>query len=1112
MGDVPEGSSDEPRRPAHDDTVPAIEPPTDDAGEPSRSSRATAPPAERYRLGVELGRGGMGRVVEAFDLQLGRTVALKEVLPKTAQVQRRFRREVQITARLEHASIVPLYDAGTMPDGRPYYVMRRVSGRPLDEQIRRARDLGERLTLLPAVLAAIDAVAHAHRRGVIHRDLKPANILVGELGETVVIDWGLAKVIGEDDEDGNALIAPSAADSLQTQVGSVFGTPGFMSPEQARGEALGTQSDVYALGATLYHLLAAAPPHAGNSATEVIDRTRTDEVTPLSVSAPGAPPELVAIVGKALAFEASARYATAGKLGEDVRRFLAGQLVAAHNYTPRQKLGRFMRRHRGTLAVATLATVVLAVLAWFGVHRIVSERDAANEARHAAIAGKQEAEDARDRLVERHDALIVTQARARLDSNPTDSMAILKQLAPTSKRIAEARVVGQAAVTRGVAWAMQSIDEVTTMVELSPDARRLLQVSRDGIVRVWDLERHRLIIARPFASDVRAAWVNEGKQLLVTAQTTAPVLFDPSTNTLARLPITEMTGVSVTEHGDRVLFTDRAQHASLLDVATRTVTPLWEGHQVDDSALSSDGSWLALVDKKQTVVLDAKGRELMRREGAATRIVVSRFRTVGVLDRNRMFEGNVDQGIWTEVPLAGLGRHIILDLVYRGRELEIYASNGDVIGWLRASVFTRMHVDQFTYRMVVAGEDVLVVPSLDGKLYFATELFRGSIPQPSIINHLKVATRIGQSRVILVGDGVIVGFDLESQMPRHFPSKVGIAAAFIDDDTLLAWRGGDDEWNWIDIPTGKRTPLHFRMRGFPEVRDVDHATGRVLVRETIAGGSRLTVLYKNTETQELIDEGPNMWGRFVPGDALVFGHGDGRVFAKLGKDPAREFVTLDGDIESTIGLGPLRFASISTTGELVRGDLATSRVERTRVQPGASAFLGADLTGRPILVEDNRLMSWTDHDVVEIARVDKPIERIDPVEGGVVVSLLDHETQFYELRRGGSSRRLFAPASRAPVASADGRMLISAGKAEQLTVIEFPTMVRWDLPVVLTATPLFSISPNSLRVLQASGSSLVVWTLPQPGTDFAAWLDEQTNASKDPNDILVWPWQRPATP
>ena len=176
------------------DTLPAPDTAPDSVdGEVRRSSIPDlgSPIDTRYRLGAELGRGGMGRVVEAFDIQLGRAVALKEVLPNPSPtVEKRFEREVTITARLEHPSIVPLYDSGRTADGRPFYVMRRVSGRPLDELIGRARDLPERLALLPYCLAAIDAVGHAHRRGIIHRDLKPANILVGEAGETVVIDWG----------------------------------------------------------------------------------------------------------------------------------------------------------------------------------------------------------------------------------------------------------------------------------------------------------------------------------------------------------------------------------------------------------------------------------------------------------------------------------------------------------------------------------------------------------------------------------------------------------------------------------------------------------------------------------------------------------------------------------------------------------------------------------------------------------------------------------------------------------------------------------------------------------------------------------------------------------
>jgi hypothetical protein len=435
------GSSESKRRGDEiDDTVPARE---EKAGPgPTYAADSEPPvrptiPLDRYRLGNELGRGGMGRVVEAFDTQLGRTVALKEVLTKGTH--RRFAREIHITARLEHASIVPLYDSGINMDGKPYYVMRKVSGKPLDEMVARCKDLDERLTLLPRLLSAIEAVAHAHSRGVIHRDIKPQNILLAELGETVVIDWGLAKVVGEEEEANTDTHEPSAGDSLQTQIGSVFGTPGFMAPEQARGEALDTQGDVYALGATLYQLLSGEPPVRGVSATEVMDKTRTHDIRPLAETAAGAPPELVAIATKALAFDPNNRYRDAGELGEDVRRFLDGRLVAAHDYTKRQKLARFARRYRGVLSVIAIAAVAVAVMAWIGVHRIITERDAATDARKQADEGRKEALDARDRLVERNDALIVMQARTMLETNPTEAIAILKQLPAQSPRLDEAR-------------------------------------------------------------------------------------------------------------------------------------------------------------------------------------------------------------------------------------------------------------------------------------------------------------------------------------------------------------------------------------------------------------------------------------------------------------------------------------------------------------------------------------------------------------------------------------------------------------------------------------------------------------------------------------------------
>src|SRR5215813_1095753 len=174
-----------------------------------------------YAISGEIAKGGMGRVLAARDLRLGRAVAIKELLPKNRDLARRFEREARITARLQHPSIIHVYEAGVWNGGEPFYAMTRVAGRSLDKVVAELTTLNERLSLLPTVISVVDALAYAHNEGVIHRDLKPANVLVGEVGETVVIDWGLAKdltIPGDAKMSMQLRIKPAQGD---TNVGSV---------------------------------------------------------------------------------------------------------------------------------------------------------------------------------------------------------------------------------------------------------------------------------------------------------------------------------------------------------------------------------------------------------------------------------------------------------------------------------------------------------------------------------------------------------------------------------------------------------------------------------------------------------------------------------------------------------------------------------------------------------------------------------------------------------------------------------------------------------------------------------------------------------------------------
>ena len=189
----------------------------------------------RYELTREYARGGLGRILEAQDSRLGRTVAVKELLKRTTDSEVRFIREALITARLQHPSIVPVHEAGRWPSGEPYYVMKLISGMSLKELIASKHDLDQRMSLLPNVIAMAEAMAYAHSQGVIHRDIKPSNVVVGEFGETMVVDWGLAKDLRGDNEPETA----SLANSPEVESGAtadVVGTPAYMPPEQARGD------------------------------------------------------------------------------------------------------------------------------------------------------------------------------------------------------------------------------------------------------------------------------------------------------------------------------------------------------------------------------------------------------------------------------------------------------------------------------------------------------------------------------------------------------------------------------------------------------------------------------------------------------------------------------------------------------------------------------------------------------------------------------------------------------------------------------------------------------------------------------------------------------------
>ncbi len=301
-----------------------------------------------------LGVGGMGTVYAAQDRRLGREVALKVfATDDDVDADDRGAREAQITARLEHPGIVPVHDAGVGADGRLFYTMRLVRGRSLVVAFLDAVDLPMRLGLLRHVLAAVHAVGFAHARGVIHRDLKPANVMVGEHGETVVVDWGVAV-----DRDG-----PPARPGA--------GTPAYMAPEQARGESPSPTDDVWSLGAILYELLRGQPLSRMTTVAEAGVGARPDL---LALRRARVPLELIAIVDKALAARPEARFADARALARDLEAYLDGRRVGAHAYTPLELVTRLARLWRVPLLVGGIGIVIVAVVFGLTWRRVLRER------------------------------------------------------------------------------------------------------------------------------------------------------------------------------------------------------------------------------------------------------------------------------------------------------------------------------------------------------------------------------------------------------------------------------------------------------------------------------------------------------------------------------------------------------------------------------------------------------------------------------------------------------------------------------------------------------------------------------------------------------------------
>jgi len=543
---------------------------------PAATALGDERPLTHFVRGRELARGGIGRVVVARDGRLGRTVALKLLQRQTPALRARFEREATITARLAHPAIVPIYEAGVLPDGEPFYAMKLVDGVPLDDTIARAADLRARLALLRSALAVCEALAYAHDQRIIHRDLKPANVLVGKFGETVVIDWGLAKDLDARDIDPAAASRESRESSFDREVtldGEVMGTPSYMPPEQARGDNVDARADVYSLGALLYHVVAGKPPYRGRTAAEVLAAVEAGPPPPIREVVAEVPDDLASIIEKAMAREPAARYAHAGELADELRRYIEGRLVASHRYSGAELVRRWLRKHRTPVAVGAAALVVLAVGAAVSVHKIVvRERETAHALAEARL------EQGRQLFVAGDPSAAAPLLAAALDELPDDAVA---------RRLA-------AEVVRDEPRRLADFDGTTAAFR--PDGRELAIGRADGAIDVIDPESgaHLRQLAKIDGKIVAIDYSPDGRLLAVASERGAYVRDAGDGGHVATATTERALDVRFLPAGDLVAIADD-RGIVLVDRDGKLVAADRDAAGAHALAISSDGAELAAL-------------------------------------------------------------------------------------------------------------------------------------------------------------------------------------------------------------------------------------------------------------------------------------------------------------------------------------------------------------------------------------------------------------------------------------------------------------------------------------------------------------------------------------
>jgi eukaryotic-like serine/threonine-protein kinase len=838
---------------------------------------------ERFEVLQKHAMGGLGEVYVAYDRELNREVALKRLQERhagSADSRIRFLIEAEITGGLEHPGIVPVYGMGMADDGRPYYAMRFIRGKTLRTAIDEFHSrtfaspdkwrIGLR-HLLGRFIAVCNAVEYAHSRGVIHRDLKPGNVMLGKYGETLVVDWGLAKASelckSAPHPEERRLAPTSESVSSETLPGSAIGTPGFMSPEQCEGriDDIGPASDVYTLGVTLYLLLTGREPFQGTTVSELLIKVRMGDFVPPRQGNSSVPAPLEAICLKAMQLAPADRYATCAALAKDIERWLDDELVTAYAEPLSARVFRWIRVHR--LMTARAGGLAAGLVAGLIVTTILLSRANVRIAASALETEKERLAATRERDSATRQ-LYVSQmnlAQRAWDDNKTGR--VLELLA--------AQVPKRSGDFDGRGWEWRRLWRVShserrvlavksLCLAFSPDGKFLVSGGRDGLLKIWTADGAREVRTIP-AHTARInglAFSRDGSRLVTGCRDGTVKIWDPATGRELRT----MSGYPTWEHGFALSPDGRSVAVSfsdlfVLDTADGKLKRHLFGHThyIESLAFTPDGRRLV------SGAWDTTARSWDASTGRALRVfpVLDSGSTAVTVspDGRTLYSGSMEG-------------HLQSWDLETGKELQRFK--------LHANKINRLVFSPDGERLASASDDTTVkILHLTGNR--GVETLRGHTSPVS-----DVAFSVGGDVIATAGwDDTLRFWDAASrQEPRVFRAPAGpllTSVAFSPDGSALAaggdlmtvvWASGTDQLLWSApellsaFPAGTGKGFAFDPQS------------RMLASALKDGGVNLRDAHDGHLLHKLVtpDAGSCESVAFSPdGRLLVAGHNTGRV-------------------------------------------------------------------------------------------------------------------------------------------------------------------------------------------------------------------------------------------